>query len=244
MNQKRELYIWEKNHIEVCNNLNLFEGKDILEVGGTIPQDITEALKVKSWTCIDKWTGIDQGSENYKILSADITTLDMPDKSFDFVFSTNAFEHIHDLPVGLKNMLRLLRPEGHLSALFGPIWSSCKGHHLYTYDNNKLYTFNDDIIPHWGHLLYSEAEMEAFLSAKFSAQTVAAILKNIYSKDIVNKKYYEDYYAMINNLDAEVLEYRDWHTPVSPDAETLEILQSKYGDRNFSTISTKILLKV
>ena len=244
MDTERELFIWEKNHIEVCNNLNLFKNRDVLEVGGTTPESITKALEVKSWTCIDTWTGIDAERENYRVINTDIATLDLPDNSYDFIFSTNAFEHINKLNTGLKNMRRLLSPGGHLSALFGPIWSSNKGHHLWVNDEKgDLYTFNDDTIMPWGHLLYSEEEMKDFLSNKFSKTTTEFILKSIYGNEVVNHLFYDDYYKMVNDLGLEVLEFRDWHSPIFPDAKTLEVLKSKWGDRNFSTISIKILLK-
>lgn len=241
---ERELFIWEKNHIEVCKNLNLFENKDVLEVGGMIPESITKSLKVKSWTCIDKWSGVDTQSKNYKILNADITTIDLSDKTYDLIFSTNSFEHINNLPAGLKNMCNLLKSGGHLSALFGPIWSSTKGNHIYHNDEKgNLYTFNDNIIPPWSHLLYSEQEMKDYLINKFSETLTKSMVDFIYNIDIINRLFADDYYDMIHNLGLEILEYRDWHTPIIPDKETHKLLKSKYGDKNFSTVSLKILLK-
>lgn len=241
---ERELFIWEKNHIQVCNDLNLFEGKDVLEVGGNTPESITTNLKVKSWTCVDLWNGVGVENKNYKILNADITTLNLPDKSYDFIFSTNAFEHIHNLDIGLKNMRRLLRPNGYLSALFGPIWSSSKGHHLWVTDEKgDLYNFNDGTIKHWGQLLYSKEEMRTFLKKNFSEAIRNYVIENIYETKILNHLFYEDYLNMVKNLGLDILEFRDWHSPIVPDEETLNLLKSKWGDRNFSTISIKLLLK-
>lgn len=240
----RELFVWEKNHIEVCEKLNLFEGKDVLEVGGAIPESITKKLGVKSWTCIDKWVGLNVHNTNYQIKDADITTVELPEKSFDLIISTNAFEHINNLDAGLKRMKSFLRPRGYISALFGPIWSSSKGHHLWAYDENgKLYTFNDDAISPWGHLIYSKDEMRNFLVSKFSSKIVDNILDNIYGNGVLNHLFYEDYFEMINNLGLEVLEFRDWHSSTIPDEKDEKLLKEKFGDKNFSTVSVKFLLK-
>lgn len=240
----RELYVWEKNHIEVCKELNLFEGKDVLEVGGTTPEYVSEQLNTKSWTCIDPWVGVNASNDNYKIISADIATLDLPDHSFDLIISTNAFEHIHNLKKGLKNMKRMLRPGGYLSALLGPIWSCAKGHHLWVYDEaGKIYSFNDDTLPQWSHLLFSEQEMRTYLTQKFSQVMVDEIMKDIYSKAIINHMFYDDYIELIEGLGLEVVELRDWHKPIVPDKETQQQLVEKWGKKNFSTVSIKILLK-
>src|SRR5579872_4084520 len=45
-------------------------------------------------------------------LQGDICKLDLPASSFDGVFSTEAIEHVHDLPLMFKNCYRLLKPGG------------------------------------------------------------------------------------------------------------------------------------
>lgn len=47
-------------------------------------------------------------------LQGDICTIDMPDASFDGIFSTEAVEHVHDLGAMFENCWRLLKPGGAL----------------------------------------------------------------------------------------------------------------------------------
>lgn len=242
---ERELYIWEKNHIELCENAKFFLGKDVLEVGGTTPQGVVKRLNPKSWTCIDTWGMVNLDSQNYRVINANIATLDLESNSFDFIYSTNAFEHISDLKSGIQNMKRMLRNGGYLSTIFGPIWSSSKGHHLWAFDQNKnLHTFNDELIPHWGHLLCSQDEVRELLSKTFSEPYVVAIMRTIYEQNTINHLFYEDYKEIIEGSGLEVIEFNDWHSPIIPDGETLNLLKENFGDRNFSTISIRCLLRL
>lgn len=243
--KERELFVWEKNHIEECRKLNLFFGKNVLEVGGCIPEKITEELGVKSWTSLDNWKSEQENTqkESYKIYNADIATFDAPDEAYDFIFSTNAFEHIENLPKGLLNMKRMLKRGGYLSALFGPIWSCCKGHHIWALTDEKIYTFNDDVIPYWTHLLYSEAQMKNLLLERGFPKEVVDTVSNDYRYSRINHLFYEDYKNLIDNLGLKIIEFRDWHKPIKPNSSTLKLLTEKYGNRNFSTISIKILLQ-
>lgn len=45
-------------------------------------------------------------------LQGDICKLDLPDSSFDGIFSTEAIEHVHDLDLMFRNCYRLLKPGG------------------------------------------------------------------------------------------------------------------------------------
>lgn len=45
-------------------------------------------------------------------LQGDICNLDLPSESFDGIFTTEAIEHVHDLPLMFRNCYRLLKPSG------------------------------------------------------------------------------------------------------------------------------------
>jgi SAM-dependent methyltransferase len=47
-------------------------------------------------------------------LLGDICKLDLPDASFDGIFSTEAIEHVHDLKLMFENCYRLLKPGGRI----------------------------------------------------------------------------------------------------------------------------------
>ena len=59
--------------------------------------------------------GIESGFVNEQgIMHEDATHLSFPDCSFDCVISQDVFEHVFDIDSCLKEMYRVLRPEGHL----------------------------------------------------------------------------------------------------------------------------------
>ena len=56
-----------------------------------------------------------------------------PDRTFDFVFSWSAMEHIHDVPAVLAEMARVLEPGGTGFIQVFPWWTSRHGSHLSDY---------------------------------------------------------------------------------------------------------------
>lgn len=144
----------------ICQQLVGFEGKDVLEVGGSLPKDfVFDYLNVKSWSAIEtpdyeaalKEVGglIHEGtiipelndysdlgffnrkSDQYNFFLANIE--DLPSEyysKYDLVFSLAAFEHIHKFPLALEKMFLALKPGGQLFSMFSPIWSAFDGHHL------------------------------------------------------------------------------------------------------------------
>lgn len=241
----RKLAVWESNHLIDCEEKNLFAGNDVLEVGGVIPMDCTEKLGVKSWTCIDHAPCYQSFSTpKYSLLSASIIDHPFEPESFDFVISTNSFEHINQFSDALTNMYRLLKRGGQLSALFGPIWSCHKGHHIWLKDEEgNVTTFNDGLMPDWAHLLYNEEELADMFEGKLSQYLVDQLIYQTYNTDFLNRMFCEDYIRLIKESEFKILELRDWHKPVQPDAKIQKILEEKCGYKNFSSVSLKILLE-
>lgn len=239
----REIYVWEKNHIEECVNNELLANKDVLEVGGTLPKEFIEPLGCKSWTCIDYWYNKPYKEANYEILHGDISNIELNENSFDTIISTNCFEHLEDFEKSLKNMYRFLKPGGYLSALFGPIWSSDKGHHIWIHhEDGRTYTFNDGIIPPFGHLIYSESELKDLLKQRYDEKLVDKIIFQTFKAKEINRLFYEDYINILNSSDFIIEELRNWHTSVITYEPTRKLLRTKYPSRKFHTTSLKILL--
>jgi SAM-dependent methyltransferase len=61
----------------------------------------------------------------------------------DIIISKDAFEHFEDPPAVLKQMRRLLKPNGCVMAAFGPTWLHPYGGHLFS------------VFP-WAHLIFTE----------------------------------------------------------------------------------------
>ncbi len=239
-----QLPIWQKNHIEVCVEKELFKGKKVLEVGGSTPYEITQALEVESWTAIDPVFKQDlEPYHNYRLLKRSVLDFGEEDE-FDFIFATNSFEHINGFDKGIENMYRILKKGGLLSALLGPIWSCYKGNHSwYRTKENEMVDFNNIKLPPWAHLIYSQEEMKEILLENYSHEIAQDISRWIFNTDFLNRLFYDDYRQIVFSSKFEILEFRDWHTSKFPSNDLQTFLENKYNKRNFSTVSIKMLLK-
>ena len=61
----------------------------------------------------------------------DAAGVDIESNHVDCVFSYNAFEHVHDPPAVLQEMVRIIRPGGTIFLSFGPLYWSAFGEHAY-----------------------------------------------------------------------------------------------------------------
>jgi 2-polyprenyl-3-methyl-5-hydroxy-6-metoxy-1,4-benzoquinol methylase len=74
----------------------------------------------------------------------------LPSRSFDVVFSFDAFEHFLDPPAVLREIHRILKPGGVVYASFGPLYYSAQGAHQWT-----------SVDVPYCHLLFSEEHLNA-----------------------------------------------------------------------------------
>jgi len=159
-------------YAKVCDELLSFEGKDVLEVGGSLPREfVFDYLHVKSWSGIEtpdydvilgEVGGISHegtvlrklkdtkglGYEDRKLTEYNVflgNIEDLPSEyydQYDLIFSIAAFEHIHKLPSALDKMFFALRPGGKLFSMFSPVWSAFDGHHLPNIKDKNQQHFN------------------------------------------------------------------------------------------------------
>jgi ubiquinone/menaquinone biosynthesis C-methylase UbiE len=130
--------------------LGSFYNKDLLEVGcgfgwDAVGLSLVGGNRVTATdvlpSMIDGATQCLENMENkgrkldVKPMVADICTLDLPDASFDGIFSSEAIEHVHDLQGMFKNCYRMLKPGGRL---------------LIVNDSNQYNsTFREDTLEMW-----------------------------------------------------------------------------------------------
>ncbi|MGQ0603447.1 MAG: class I SAM-dependent methyltransferase [Anaerolineales bacterium] len=81
-----------------------------------------------------------------KLACADFVNAYLPGTQFDLVLSLDAFEHIPDPLACLRKIHALLKPGGVLATLFGPLWYSPYGAHMWGFTS----------LP-WVHLFFPEA---------------------------------------------------------------------------------------
>jgi ubiquinone/menaquinone biosynthesis C-methylase UbiE len=121
-----EVWTWRTRHF--CD-LGNFYGKRVLEVGcgfgwdavglaivgknDVVASDILPSMVDGMTQCLD---GMKAKGESLSVtpLQGDVCRLDLPDASFDGIFSTEAIEHVHDLGEMFDNCWRLLKPGGTL----------------------------------------------------------------------------------------------------------------------------------
>ncbi|MBL8025026.1 MAG: methyltransferase domain-containing protein [Fibrobacteres bacterium] len=210
----------------LCQELVGFQGKDVLEVGGSLPSELVfEYFGVRRWTSVETpdygssiggitHTGTLIGNDSvkhrtfqdplprddYNFFYDDIINLPNDlERRFDLVFSLAAFEHIHRLPQALERMYAALKPGGKLFSYFSPIWSSFHGHHLpdMTDEAGRFYNFNNSPIPPWGHLLMTRPEMLAFLKGHTDVRTAENMVYYIYNANNINRFFFEDYLEFV-----------------------------------------------
>jgi SAM-dependent methyltransferase len=103
--------------------------------------------------------------------SSSATVTPAEDDEFDFVYSWSAFEHIPDPVPVLREIHRILRPDGHFFLQLWPFYFSPKGSHLWDWfpeDHHHLRTHERDVVsalqgsdrhsPDWTQYMSSEFE--------------------------------------------------------------------------------------
>lgn len=86
--------------------------------------------------------------EKLEFLVADAQNLLFRDDWFDFCYSQNAFEHIPDPEMALRELVRVTRPGGLIYLMFDPIWTADSGSHFLHYIGEP-----------WVHLLESDDQI-------------------------------------------------------------------------------------
>lgn len=73
--------------------------------------------------------GRDFSHRKVRYLRASVEAMDIPDNSFDLVFSFATMEHVPDIGKGFSEMARVTRPRGVIYSVAAPLWNSPYGHH-------------------------------------------------------------------------------------------------------------------
>jgi len=263
--EKYKLENYHASYLLKAHELVDFSNKNVLEVGGSLPQEL-----VINELCVSQWIGNEELSyygeikhaaptntsheiskstyrKNIKYSSVAGGIEDLNETYygvFDVVFSIAAFEHINKFPEAIDKMYKALKPGGKLISIFSPLWSSFSGHHLPNiYDQDGVvFNFENSPIPPWSHLYMSRHEMYEYLMGKFDREFSAKVLYYIFNSNHINRYFLDDFVSVVNlsrfkkNNIIKIF-------PSSVPEDVATILTKKYGDLDFSHQGLMMLLE-
>lgn len=255
----------KKIHDVACNENIVFEnlmllvdivGKDILEVGGCFPKDIIFKHGINKWVSVDPKIPFEVCEKQYVALKGEILCFDSKDESFDIIFSANAFQYLPNFKQTMAYLHRLLKDKGRLFAHFGPIWSSPDGssfENLILSNGQVINFWENNILPKWYHLLYSECELRKIISNYFSQEDTKKIIDFIFHSSQLNRLFLNDYieifkatgFKIILIKTTDLLDY-NLKSPIEnniPDADIKKRLTEMYGSDNYDCRDVMVLLE-
>lgn len=179
-----------------------------------------------------------------RLQQAAAEALPFSDRTFDAVFSVAAFEHILDLPKALVELHRVLRPGGIVYSNFGPIWSSCKGHHVRARAGKEFAWHADperNPLPDFSHLLMHPDELRAALRGRVSAALEAAIVDWVYFDRGINRLFYADYEREFARCPLRLESLVPERDPVAP--QLRRVLEFRYPqEKAFDVTNMEVVL--
>ncbi len=248
------------NYALTCQKIVGFKGKDVLEVGGCLPQELVlDHLECNSWTATEspdydqelgnanqfnRYESPDKNSERYNFLLENIEVLPLSfHNHFDLIFSIAAFEHINKFPAALKAMYNALRGGGKLFTMFSPIWSAHDGHHLPSIKDKKdrEFSFHYSPIPPWGHLLFNRSELYKHIINHTDKETAESIIYYVYNSPHINRFFCEDYINFVKESDFSIIRAElTFNVKVNPAVQ--KRLENLYPGRKYFSNNGLLLL--
>ncbi len=124
-------------------------GKDVLEIAcGDGMSGTALSIYGHQITLLDYQDWRDSRARGQTFIQADLgKPIALPNSSYDFIFSFNAFEHIPNPALAMNEMVRILRPGGFVWLDFNPLYASPLGLHAFSFKMPyPQFLFPDDLI--------------------------------------------------------------------------------------------------
>jgi SAM-dependent methyltransferase len=208
---------WVREALEAAGRRPGLRGRRVLEVGGVVPAELLAETGAASWVACDPTAENESEAVRHAVRKADARALPFPDAHFDVAFSSCAFEHFHELDRALAEIARVLRPGGALFTQFAPIWSSGLGHHLFLETETRgRVTFNDRLLPDWGHLLLERHELEGFLAVALGPADATRALRAVFDSPYLNRWFEADFTRAFAAAPLVLAERSRWGNPCPP----------------------------
>lgn len=185
-------------------------GKKVLEIGGCLIKKKNLIEDVMEWHSVDPLNKNECFDSRYYSYSCDSKELPFEDNYFDFIFSSNAFHHVHDLRIVFNELYRVLKKEGVLYSSFGPIWSAPDGSHIENLKfGEKVYNFwEEQLIPDFYHLVYTKQELNSILNNHFSKAKSKVIVNYVFQSSWINRLPLDDYMDILKNSRFKVIDMK------------------------------------
>jgi SAM-dependent methyltransferase len=195
---------------------------------------------------LTKWTDhADAHVRKYRLVVGDITQRTVfADRQFDAILTLSVLEHLPDLGAAFDEMTRLVPDGGELVHMFGPVWSSAYGHHVYERADDRLFDFSQWKLPAHIHLLCSRDELIRYYVRNGYTEHEGWVAHYWFHEvPLINRVFYDDYMRIFEEdrfqLDRAELMYN------ALPRSHLAHLRSRYpGRRDFSTYGGKYKLIV
>jgi ubiquinone/menaquinone biosynthesis C-methylase UbiE len=123
----------------------------------------------------------------------DVEKLKFDDRSFDFVFSYNAFEHFANPELALREMMRVTKVNGYIYLNFAPLYMSPFGLHAYDFITIPYcqFLFSEELFKKFAKL-HGLGGGDFLFVNKWSLEDYRRLWDR-YSRDLRKVKYYEHY---------------------------------------------------
>ena len=162
---------------------------------------------------------------NLRFEVSEPTVIPAADDAFDVVLSWSAFEHIDDPPAVIREIARMLRPNGVFMLQLWPFYNSEHGSHLWEWFPEGFAQFR-----------YSDAEIERHVRADTDKAALGEMLLREYAK--LNKATLDDLGAAIRAAGMRVARLEPIAGPVSVPPQAADVPLSQLA------ISGVILLAI
>ena len=208
---------YQYREIILCHARCDLRGKSLLEIGGSLPNDlvfdhlgITSYINIESTDYIDAESGSAYSAKHGKherrrtiFCNAEDIHTKVAHDSIDNIFSVACFEHIYDLPVALEACYACSKKGGSLYSYFAPIYSHIsQGDHGVIPQHEK---FPEK--PNGFHLLTYEDQRRKLINAGISApKEIQDFLGRVNFDRVPNRLLYEDYEKICTESPYNVIE--------------------------------------